>query len=151
MSMINIDELHREQDKKRNQKKKVFEDILSMCHNKIKATAKTEDSRYCFFKIPIYIYGIPMYDLKSCVIYLVTSLSKNGFDVKYYHPNLVFISWLGKTNKSIDEKKKTPQIITKSKPLLEYKSINNYKPSGNFVYDNSSLNLFEKSSNKLFK
>ena len=92
-----------------------------------------------------------MYDLKSCVIYLVTSLSKNGFDVKYYHPNLVFISWLGKTNKSIDENKKTPQIMPKSKPLLEYKSINNYKPSGNFVYDNSSLNLFEKSSNKLFK
>ena len=39
MSMLNIDELHIEQDKKRNQKKKVFEDILSMCHNKIKATA----------------------------------------------------------------------------------------------------------------
>ena len=79
------------------------------------------------------------------------SNSKNGFDVKYHHPNLVYISWLGKTNKSINHNTKQQSIVAPKKPLLEYKSINNYRPSGNFVYNNNSLNLFEKSSNKLFK
>ncbi len=156
MSMINIDELHRKQDVKKNKKKEVFEDILKRCHNKIKATAEKQDDCYCFFKIPVYIYGIPLYDLKSCIIYITTALSKNGFDIKYFHPNLIYISWLGKTNKSIQKEQKTfkQPLLTHTKmpnkSVGDYKSIDNYKPSGNFVYNNNSLNLFNNKSNNLF-
>lgn len=157
MSMINIDELHKEQNKKKNQKKKVFEDILKMCHNRIKKTAKTEDNRYCFFRIPIYIYGIPIYDMNACIIYVTTALSKNGFDIKYFHPNIIFISWQGKTNKSIKPETKYKQPTIGYKPINTYKSpdnykpLNNYKPSGNFVYNKTNnSNLFNKNLNKLF-
>ena len=164
MSMINIDELHQQQNKKKNQKKKVFEDILKMCHNRIKKTAKTEDNRYCFFRIPIYIYGIPIYDMNACIVYVTTALSKNGFDIRYFHPNIIFISWQGKTNKSIkSESNKFIQPKIEYKTLKNYKSsdnfkssdnykpLNNYKPSGNFVYNKTSnLDLFNKNLNKLF-
>jgi hypothetical protein len=33
-------------------------------------------------------------------MFLVTALVKNGFDVKYTHPNLLYISWQNKTNKN---------------------------------------------------
>ena len=147
MSMINIDELHRKRNEKKNKKKQVFEDILKKCHDRIKLTANKEDVCFCFFKVPIYIYGIPLYDMNSCIIYIVTSLSKNGFDIKYFHPNLIYISWLGKTNKSIEAPKKPEN---KTLPI-NYKSTTNYKPSGNFVYNNNSLSLFDNQSKKLFQ
>ena len=52
---------------------------------------------FCFYNVPKYIFGIPLYDIKSCVMFLVTALVKNGFDVKYTHPNLLYISWQNKT------------------------------------------------------
>ena len=55
---------------------------------------------FCFFQVPSYIYGIPLYDFKQCILYLVTALNKNGFEIKYTHPNLLYISWYGKTNKN---------------------------------------------------
>ena len=36
-----------------------------------------------------------------------------------------------------------------NKSVGDYKS-DNYKPSGNFVYNNNSLNLFNNKSNNLF-
>lgn len=147
MSMINIDELHKQQNEKKNRKKKIFEDILKKCHAKIKNTAKTEQVCFCFFKVPVYIYGVPLYDMKSCILYIVTALSKNGFDLKYHHPNLIYISWLGKTNKSIEAPKKN-----ENKFINNYRSIDNYKPSGNFISTNSNKsNIFNSHSRQLLK
>ena len=66
-----------------------------------------------------------------CLKYLVVSLDKNGFDLKYTHPNLLFISWKGKSNP-----KDCKHIETKNR---EYKSIDEYKPKTNFIYNNSLL------------
>ena len=38
--MINIDELHKEQDKKETNKEEIFNTILDMAHQKIKFTSK---------------------------------------------------------------------------------------------------------------
>lgn len=142
MAMININDLHKKRLDKEQRRKGVFEDILKRCHTKIKNIADSEEICYCFFKVPLYVYGNPLYDIKSCIIYLVKSLIRNGFDIKYYHPYLIYISWFEKENpKSYNE----PKVIQKPKT---YNSINAYKPSGNFVYNNNSLNLFERKSNK---
>ena len=37
--------------------------------------------------------GVPRYDHGECVAYLVSKLHDNGFNVKYVHPNLLFIAW----------------------------------------------------------
>ena len=37
--------------------------------------------------------GIPKFDHGSCVAYIINKLRENGFNVRYTHPNLLFISW----------------------------------------------------------
>lgn len=96
---VNIDELHRQQQEKIERRYEIYEKILKLCHNRIKQVAKNPDNMgFCFYNIPPYVYGVPLYDTKSCIMYVVKSLVSNGFDVRYTHPNLLWISWSGKTN-----------------------------------------------------
>ena len=151
MSMINIDKLHKKKEQKESEKKKVYEVILKKCHHRIKTVAGMDNNgSFCFYVIPNYIYGVPLYDLKSCVIYVVVALIKNGFEVKYTHPNLLYISWLGKSNpkpKAITYQNTFNNSIQSNKT----KSTDSYKPSKNLIYDTSSLDLFRRKSDKFLK
>ena len=99
--MINIDELHDKEREKTSRKFEVYRKILEKCHNKIKTTSQNASNNgYCFYQVPKYTFGVPLYDTKSCIMFLVSALTKNGFDVRYTHPNLLFISWLNKTSRS---------------------------------------------------
>ena len=144
MSMINIDELHSETKRVLERKKKIYDTVLVKCHQRIKLVAKLNPlNSWCFYVIPKFIYGIPLYNLEECLNYIVTHLNKNGFTVNYTHPNLLFISWL---NASSSKPKKS---VTFGKN--EYKSIDDYKPVGNLVYNQSSLNLLNKKTHSLLK
>ena len=99
--MLNIDELHDKEREKTSRKFEVYQKILEKCHNKIRTTAQNASNNgYCFYQVPKYTFGVPLYDTKSCIMFLVTALTKNGFDVRYTHPNLLFISWFNKTSRS---------------------------------------------------
>ena len=91
--MLNIDSLHRELDKRERRKLKIYDKILLKCHSRIKISTKKSGDTFCFFVIPTYVFGVPLFDISGCVLYIVENLIKNGFDVKYTHPNLIFISW----------------------------------------------------------
>jgi len=43
--------------------------------------------------VPEVIMGVPKYDQGACIAYLIDRLQENGFNVKYIHPNTLFISW----------------------------------------------------------
>jgi len=141
--MINIDELHKEKNEKIKHKNKIYEQILEKCHNRIKFSAKIIDSpNNCFFIVPQYEYGIPIYNLNKCIVFIVKSLMSNGFEVTYTSPNILFISWEGKSN-------------PKNYKLLEkrdkgYKTIEDYKPTGNLIYDKNTLDVFKKKTSNLF-
>ena len=72
--MINIDELHKEQDKKETNKEEIFNTILDMAHQKIKFTSKISKDKFCFFSVPTYVYGLPLFDINSCIIYLTKKI-----------------------------------------------------------------------------
>ena len=113
---VNIDELHRQQKEKLERRYAIYEQILNRCHNRIKQVAVNPDNMgFCFYPIPPYVYGVPLYDTKSCIMYIVKSLVSNGFDVRYTHPNLLFISWSGKTNQHSEIL--TNRSITQQVPL----------------------------------
>ena len=44
--------------------------------------------------MPEVVIGVPKYDQGACIAYLLNKLKDNGFNVRYIHPNTLFISWL---------------------------------------------------------
>ena len=92
---INIDELY---EKKRQQdlnKLTLFNKILNRIHVKIKTVSRQKvDEQFCWFIVPETIIGIPRYDHGACIAYLIDKLKTNGFNIKYIHPNMLFISWM---------------------------------------------------------
>lgn len=91
---INIDDLY---DKKRQydlNQMHLFNKLLNRVHVRIKTTSRQKiDEQFCWFIVPEIMIGVPKYDQAACIAYLIDKLKNNGFNVKYIHPNTLFISW----------------------------------------------------------
>lgn len=91
---INIDELYEKKRVSDVNKLELFKKILNRIHVRIKTTAKqTGSEKACWFVVPEIIIGVPKYDQGACIAYVMDTLQKNGFIIKYFHPNTLFISW----------------------------------------------------------
>jgi len=92
---INIDDLYERKRQYDLNKLELYNKILNRIHVRIKTTSRQKiDEQFCWFVVPEVIIGVPKYDQGSCIAYLVDKLRENGFNVKYIHPNTLFISWL---------------------------------------------------------
>jgi hypothetical protein len=175
---INIDELY---EKKRHQdlsKLELFKKILNRIHVRIKTTARQNiEDKFCWFVIPEVIIGIPKYDQSACIAYIMDTLQTNGFQVRYFHPNTIFISWnhwvpsyvrteikkktgiiineYGEKIKNENDKEEEEVILEEQsntniqqiKNSKKYTPINSYKPSGKLVYSEDLLNKIENKIN----
>jgi hypothetical protein len=105
-----------------------FEKVVDSCHKKIVAQTKN-NKQHCFYEVPMYVFGFPIFDLNKCIEYLINSLESDGFFVKYYFPKYLYISW------DFDEinanKKEKIQTMQQNETLMSL------KPSGKL-----QLNLF---------
>jgi len=91
---VNIDELYEKKRKQDLNKLDLFNKILNRIHVKIKNVSRQKvDEQVCWFLVPETIIGVPRYDQGSCIAYLINKLQTNGFNVRYIHPNLLFIAW----------------------------------------------------------
>lgn len=91
---INLDELYDTKKEKDLQKMQVFNRILNRIHTKIKMTSRQKiNSNFCWYVVPEVMLGIVNYDRVMCISYIIAKLEENDFQVRYTHPNLVFISW----------------------------------------------------------
>jgi hypothetical protein len=91
---LNIDELYERKRHHDLNKLELFNKILNRIHVRIRLTSRQKiDEQFCWFVVPEVIIGVPKYDQGSCIAYLLERLSNNGFNVKYIHPNTLFISW----------------------------------------------------------
>lgn len=159
---INIDELYTKKQEKDLKQLEIFNKMLNRIHVKIKTTAKiTMDQPFCWFVVPEIIIGVPKFNQANCIAYLIDKLQNNKFEVKYYHPNMLFISWANFVPSYIrtEIQKKTGIVLNEMGEKIEeepsptidsfvvdkkkkekkvdssFKSINSYKPSGKFMYD----------------
>ena len=123
MSQLNIHELYESARKKELNKFEIFDKILQRCHNKIKLYAQNKKTE-CIYEIPSFILGVPLYDIKELKEYILSSLNKNGFILKQFPPNWIFISW--------DIKNKSKIKTIKEKQKEDYRFIEDYNPSGTF-------------------
>jgi hypothetical protein len=156
---INIDELYSKKQEKDLKQLEIFNKMLNRIHVKIKITM---DQPFCWFVVPEIIIGVPKFNQANCIAYLMDKLQDNKFEVKYYHPNMLFISWakfvpsyirteikkktgivVNEMGEKVEEEQTLPTtesfVVDKKKKEKKvdssFKSINSYKPSGKFMYD----------------
>jgi hypothetical protein len=92
---LNIDELYEKKRQYDLNKLTLFNKILNRIHVRIKTTSRQKtDEHFCWFLVPEVIIGVPKYDQPGCIAYLMDKLQENKFNVKYVHPNTLFISWI---------------------------------------------------------
>jgi hypothetical protein len=100
---INLDELYQRKNEIEDHRMKIYQKILHRVHTKIKTTSRQKvNEQFCFFIIPEFLVGVPVFDSATCTAYIIDKLQENGFLVKYTHPNMLFISW----QHYIDKKKR---------------------------------------------
>ncbi len=171
---INIDDLYEKRQKRDLKQLSIFNRILSRIHKRIQYTAKNKNctDTHIWFTVPEYILGEPIYDKGDCIGYLVSQLDKNGFHVKYMHPNTLFVSWhtwvpsyvrseikkkmgivldeKGNVVEQLDTGEQTPdnKLLSQQpgdqKNQKQYTPIKSYKPSGNLIYGPDLLAKTEK-------
>ena len=91
---INLDDLYDRKKEKDLQKLQIFNRILNRVHEKIKMTSRQKlNSSFCWYVVPEVMLGYVNYDRVACISYMLAKLEENDFQVRYTHPNLIFISW----------------------------------------------------------
>jgi len=92
---LNIDDLYEKKRQYDLNKLALFNKILNRIHVRIRTTSRQKlNEQFCWYVVPEIIIGVPKYDQGACIAYLLDRLQANGFNVKYIHPNTLFISWL---------------------------------------------------------
>ena len=172
---INLEELYEKKKQKDLNTLTLFNKILHRIHVKIKTISRKKiDEQCCWYLVPEMIIGVPRFDVAACIAYLMDKLKENGFNVRYFHPNLLFIVWnhyipayirdeiQKKTGIAVDEfgNKKEPEEpeqieedfysakpesgSSKKTSKKEYTPISAYKPMGSIIYKNKELEKLEE-------
>ena len=189
---MNLDDLYERKRQSDLKNLELFNKLLNRVHTKIRQTTNlNKDATNCWYIIPEVMIGIPKYDQGECIGYIIEKLRDNGFNLRYFHPSTILISWnhwiptyvrdaiKKKTNKNIDglgniiiDERKTPEMFIDNKPTpvnniysdfngllpnqktdskspvvkpepknkVSYKSIDSYKPTGSFVFNQDFFN-----------
>lgn len=91
---INIDELYEKQQRRDLRQVSIFNKILNRIHHRIKITSRTKKTdKHIWFIVPEYIFGEPVYNKADCIAYVIAKLESNKFNIRYVHPNTLFVSW----------------------------------------------------------
>lgn len=94
MNYLNINDIKTIQEEKNKNKTVAFEHILSQCFTRIKKQASMfPTNTFCFYDVPEFILGYPLYKMEDCIKYLMAHIENNGFNVKYIFPRVLIISW----------------------------------------------------------
>lgn len=144
---LNIDDLYEKKQKRELKQLSIFNKIIGRIHKKITYTARNKTlENFIWFNVPAYIVGEPIYDKGDCIGYIVSQLEKNGFHVKYVHPNTLFISWHNHVPSYVrnEIKKKTGLIMDEKGNIIE-KMDENYEDNLNTPLINQ-MNATQKDS-----
>ncbi len=136
---FSVTDIHQKQRQKDLRRLHVYKSILGKVYKKIKSSASNEES-YCFYEVPEYIYGTPLYNMRDCVVFVLNNLHEKGFSAKYVDPYLIFVCWnLPKPNLKITDIPKLMDLPPKqnmidvSPPV--YRPIENFQGAGNYLYN----------------
>ena len=116
--------LYKEQEKRDELRLRTYNNILENVHTKIRTISRLPNNdKSLLFVVPEFVMGIPRFNTRDCIIYLAWNLRNNNFEVQYFHPNLLWISWRKHDIKYREEKNPIVKIMKNSiepeKPVNE--------------------------------
>jgi hypothetical protein len=89
---VKASDLIKVQQEKEVRKTDTYYKIYKLVEKKI-CIASSSNLYYTWYQIPEFFVGLPLYSLSECINYIENKLSKNGFTVEYYEPNILLIKW----------------------------------------------------------
>jgi hypothetical protein len=93
--MVKAGKLIKEQKERDERKKITFEKVFIKIEKKI-VMASAANYYYCWYSIPEFIVGLPMYSFKECKEYVEIKVNNNGFETEFFDPNILLIKWFPK-------------------------------------------------------
>ena len=144
---ISKDDIQKCYDEKQMKKKKTYNKIALRVMRLMKDTAEKGKSM-CMYVVPGIILGMPLYNIKECMIYIRDILKERGFESAIVEPNIILIFWklenkLIKTetnNNRLEDK--VSQIYDSSNiseqdnhKTIQYNSVKNIKVPQTFFFN----------------
>lgn len=150
--MLSLSELAKIHKKKQKCKTKTYDAILNKCHTQIRNMAK-RDQTFCYYVVPLYVMGLPLYDINACIVYLLLNLKKKGFYVQMADSQTIYISWKHIYEQNVTQQQRNPNknsnnwseqnqrfLQNKPRPLsLTYNSSSRSNQMGRFIERSKSL------------
>lgn len=91
---LNMDDLYEKKRQHDLNQLALYNKLLNRIHVRIKTTSKQRiHEQFCCYVVPEIMIGVPKYDQGACIAYLLDKLKENGFNVRYIHPNTLWIAW----------------------------------------------------------
>jgi len=147
--MLSLNQLHRERQQREERKKVSYQQMLERCISRIKSVnekAKTTQECFCYYEIPPWTYGVPLYDVEGCIQYIIAELQKKGCKTQYVYPNNIYIDWCeipGESNNSSNSSNSYSASNNISRDKDDIYDANNYKiittNRGNNTYNSQDL------------
>ena len=89
---LSVDDIDNFQKDKIKKWIKVYEKVLGNCFRRIREHV-LRDQKFCFFPVPEYLSGFPLYNITHCTCFIIKKLRENGFKTTFIPPNMVYIYW----------------------------------------------------------
>ena len=144
--MYNVNEIKKFIHEREKGRLKIYEEVLQTCFTRIQS-AVLRDDPFALFVVPDFIVGKPKYNFANCIQYIIFRLKQNGFQLKYFYPNTLQISW-GKTDfdsmLNIEHDKGTLNVLAIENKPSAYPSLFDLKTP----HSGENLGLFSKKNNK---
>ena len=108
--------------------KEPFTRVLELCNIQISHAEKLSKTE-CYFQVPEFMFGYPLYDIGECIRFLIHKLTYNDYQVQYFHPKLLFISWRIDDHALAIEEKNQENMLVNMLNALTCEAQKNYTPS----------------------
>jgi hypothetical protein len=141
MLTLNINKLRNEVEERENKKNKIFETILDLCYQKILNMNKQNNDYNCTFIVPNVVFGLPLYNVGDCVVFIMDKLVEKGFEIYFAPPTTIHISWKPK------EQNHNNYLNIQSNNQLDYYNTLNQQHKLMIKYNSSNNNSNHNNNN----
>ena len=94
-----VSNLQAEKSQRDEFKTTIYKVVLKKCIEKIQYTNRNTDQTFVIFEVPKLLIGHPSYDMRSCILYIISKLNAENYLLEFIEPFYLYIDWGTPTTK----------------------------------------------------